>query len=101
MSASDDSFRRSLGDAFSTFSRRSLDHAHIPCPIPSLHKPTLLFHGEKDMLMPVKSSKEVLNKISSKDKDLKVIEGTGHATLLEPSKYEVLRNIHSWLDERC
>lgn len=72
----------------------------IDTRLSEIHQPTLLFHGEKDILIPVKSSETLLEKISSQDKELKVFKDTGHATLLEAPKYEILRDIREWLNKR-
>lgn len=66
----------------------------------SISQPTLLLHGQKDGLVPLASAEDLLNKISSKDKELKIISESGNAVLLDHSKYDALKDIIVWLDKR-
>ena len=40
----------------------------------SIQQPTLLLHGDQDGIVPLQSSKDLLEKISSTDKELKIIK---------------------------
>ena len=62
--------------------------------------PILLFHGEKDKLVPIQSSQEIFDRVSSEDKSLRVLEDIHHATLIDIGRYQRLEEIAQWLEER-
>lgn len=62
--------------------------------------PILLLHGEKDVLVPVKSSQEIYDRVSTEDKTLRVLEDTHHATLVESTRFDLLEEITGWLEAR-
>jgi len=62
--------------------------------------PTLILHGEKDPLVNPECSKIIYSNISSKDKEIKILDNLYHEILNEPEKDEVLSIIGNWLDAR-
>ena len=62
--------------------------------------PTLILHGEKDPLVNPECSQIIYSNISSKDKELKILDNLYHEILNEPEKDEVLEIIGKWLDTR-
>lgn len=59
--------------------------------------PTLLIVGEKDVLTPLASQRELLNKISSVKKELHIIEGSEHTYMAEAHLIKVKEIIKNWL----
>ncbi len=62
--------------------------------------PTLILHGNKDPLVNPECSQIIYSNISSKDKEIFVLENLYHEILNEPEKDEVLDIIGKWLDTR-
>ena len=62
--------------------------------------PTLLLHGGKDPLVNPECSNIVFSNISSKDKEIHILDNLYHEILNEPEKDEVLSIIGDWLDAR-
>lgn len=62
--------------------------------------PTLILHGEKDPLVNPECSQIIYSNISSKDKEMKLLDHLYHEILNEPEKDEVLNTIGNWLDTR-
>lgn len=67
--------------------------------IARLDLPLLILHGERDILIPVSSSQEIIDRAKSTDKTLKVY-GSNHPTLLDTKRFQVFEDIVTWLDER-
>lgn len=66
-----------------------------------VHSPLLVMHGEKDGVVPVKSSREIVRRAVSTDKLLFVIPGACHAGMIEEnSQPHVIRIMREWLDKR-
>ncbi len=63
--------------------------------------PTLILHGEKDPLVNPECSQIIFSNISSKDKEIKILDNLYHEILNEPEKDEVLSIIGKWLDKRA
>ncbi|RKX85583.1 MAG: alpha/beta hydrolase [Spirochaetes bacterium] len=62
--------------------------------------PTLILHGEKDPLVNTECSQIIYSNISSKDKEINILDNLYHEILNEPEKDEVLDLIGKWLDIR-
>lgn len=62
--------------------------------------PCLILHGKADRIVPYKSSPYIFERISSKDKELKLYEGLYHELIQEPERDEVLGDILRWLEKR-
>lgn len=65
-----------------------------------VHKPLLVLHGTKDVLVPVSSSEYTVDEAGSRDKTLKVYDGLSHATLLDKGHVKVWFDITDWLNDR-
>lgn len=68
--------------------------------ISKISVPTLILHGKKDPLVNPECSQIVFSNISSKEKEIHIIENLYHEILNEPEKDEVLSIIGKWLDTR-
>ena len=64
--------------------------------------PVFILHGTKDTVTDPEYSKEFYEKISSKDKKIKLYEGMWHCLTLEPEKNRniVFRDIQQWIYNR-
>ena len=62
--------------------------------------PLLVIHGSEDALTDPEGSRQLVERASSGDKQLKVYNGLYHEVLNEPEKDEVLSEIAHWLDAR-
>lgn len=62
--------------------------------------PTLILHGGKDPLVNPECSKIIYSNISSKEKEIKILDNLYHEILNEPEKDEVLDIIGKWLDAK-
>ena len=58
---------------------------------------TLIIHGEKDLVVPIKSSVYVYENINNKDKHLKIVKGADHSLLYEYKKEYVSKYICNYL----
>lgn len=66
----------------------------------SITLPILILHGSEDALVDPESSRQLYERVSSRDKALKVYEGLYHEILNEPEQDQVMADIVAWLDER-
>lgn len=62
--------------------------------------PFLYLHGSDDTIVPAKFSEEMYQKVTSKDKELKIFEGSYHEVFNDLDKDEALEYIKNWLDKR-
>ncbi len=62
--------------------------------------PTLILHGEKDPLVNTECSQIIYSNISSKDKEINILDNLYHEILNEPEKDEVLDLIGKWMNIR-
>ncbi len=60
--------------------------------------PILIMHGTSDKLADVSGSKMLFEKVSSKDKTLKLYDGLYHEILNEPEQDQVKSDMLSWLN---
>ncbi len=72
---------------------------YIQTNIEDLELPLMIAHGQRDVLIPVHSSEELIERASGDDQTLKVY-ACNHTTLLGTKRYEVYRDIENWLDQR-
>lgn len=68
--------------------------------VENVNVPMFILHGDKDELIPVSSSKELVQRTLGRDKHLKVFKGMGHAVMLQPERYEAMIEIGQWMDNR-
>lgn len=62
--------------------------------------PCLILHGKDDKIVPLKNAINFYERISSKDKKLKVYEGVYHEILNEYCKDIILKYICKWIDKQ-
>lgn len=62
--------------------------------------PCLVTHGEKDRIVPKETSIYLYNKISSKDKEIKIYDNLFHEILNEKEKDIILSDMINWVYER-
>lgn len=62
--------------------------------------PCLFLHGTDDRIVPYRSSTEIIKKISSQDKEIKLYEGLFHELVQEPEREQVMKDILGWLEQR-
>lgn len=60
--------------------------------------PCLILHGEEDKIVPLDISKNLYQKIASKDKKMISYKGLYHEILKEPEKDKVIEDIIFWLN---
>lgn len=63
-----------------------------------LDKPILLLHGERDMLVPLSSSREIYNGVASTNKTLRVYDSP-HTVLLESARDQAVGDVIEFLDK--
>lgn len=68
--------------------------------IEAINVPVYILHGDRDQLVPVASSEEIIHRISSKDRRIKVFKGMAHAAFIQGERYEAMIDIGKWLDDR-
>ncbi|MBM3154159.1 MAG: alpha/beta hydrolase [Chloroflexi bacterium] len=71
----------------------------LPEEMPKLNLPLLIMHGADDKLSSPEGSKILYEKVSSKDKTLKLYDGLYHEIFNEPEHKKVMADIESWLNK--
>jgi tetratricopeptide (TPR) repeat protein len=59
----------------------------------------MIAHGQRDVLIPVSSSEELIERASGDNQTLTVYR-SNHTTLLGTRRYQVYRDIENWLDQQ-
>ncbi|MEC8528469.1 MAG: alpha/beta hydrolase, partial [Pseudomonadota bacterium] len=62
--------------------------------------PTLLLHGEEDVLTSVPASRQFMADLSATDKHITVYPGMYHELFNEPEKEEIIRTCLDWIATR-
>ena len=62
--------------------------------------PVLIMHGEADTLVPPKASHLLMDKIGSKDKELRLFPDLFHEIFNEPERVEVIDEVIQWAEAR-
>jgi alpha-beta hydrolase superfamily lysophospholipase len=62
--------------------------------------PVLVMHGTADKLANVEATKQLFEKIGSKDKELIILPGFYHELFNEPEKHELYERVTLWLPQR-
>jgi len=83
-----------LGTEMFTAMERVLNNAQL------IALPLLILHGEEDALTKPAGSQELYNKVSSKDKTLKIYPKLYHEIFNEPEREQVLADAVTWLDRQ-
>jgi acylglycerol lipase len=68
--------------------------------LPQVKLPLLILHGGRDQLSFPEGAQLVFDKVSSKDKELKIYPGLFHEILNEPENQMVMEDIYAWLKAR-
>ena len=69
----------------------------LPHQMSQLHLPTLIMHGTADRLSDPKGSEILYQRVSSRDKTLKLYDGFYHEIFNEPERQQVFADMESWL----
>ena len=72
----------------------------MPSEMPRIKLPILIMHGTADRLSDPEGSRMLYDRVSSKDKTLKLYEGFYHEIFNEPGHKQVLADMEAWLDNR-
>lgn len=74
----------------------------LPVLLPALQMPLLIQHGRDDKLAGVAGSEMVIDRVSSKDKTLKIYDGLYHEIFneLPADRARVLKDLRDWIGER-
>lgn len=70
----------------------------IQSQMESIELPLLIMHGTADRLADPEASKKLYSRANSKDKTLKLYEGSYHEILNDPEKARVMDDMMKWLD---
>ena len=65
----------------------------------SIHKPTLIIHGEKDSLIPMNQGKELYDNSAAKDKRLVIIPNADHNNLFDMGKKQYYKAIEEFVKD--
>ena len=69
----------------------------LPCQMPEINLPILIMHGTADRLSDPEGSQMLYERLSSKDKTLKLYEGFYHEIFNEPGHEQVFADMEAWL----
>jgi acylglycerol lipase len=72
----------------------------LPSQMTEINLPILVMHGTADRLGDPEGSRILYDRVSSKDKTLKLYEGFYHEIFNEPGHKQVLADMVAWLDTR-
>ncbi len=72
----------------------------LPSQMTEINLPILIMHGTADRLGDPEGSRILYDRVSSKDKTLKLYEGFYHEIFNEPGHKQVLADMGAWLDTR-
>jgi len=69
----------------------------LPHQMPKIVLPILIMHGTADRLSNPKGSEVLYERVSSRDKTLKLYDGFYHEIFNEPKRKQVFKNMEMWL----
>jgi lysophospholipase len=69
----------------------------LPRRMPEIKLPILIMHGTADRLCDPEGSQMLYERVSSKDKTLKLYEGFYHEIFNEPGREQVFADMEAWL----
>jgi len=69
----------------------------LPHQMPKIALPILIMHGTVDRLSDPKGSELLYERVSSKDKTLKLYDGFYHEIFNEPKREQVFKDVETWL----
>lgn len=68
--------------------------------LPHVRQPLLLLHGKMDPTVPARAAKTVFERVSSEDKEMHVLERSGHIVTVDQEQERVLSLVSTWLNSR-
>jgi len=71
----------------------------LPEQMPKIELPILIMHGSSDRLSDPEGSRLLYQRVSSKDKTLKIYDGLYHEIFNEPEHQKVFADMELWLDK--
>jgi len=72
----------------------------LPKYLNAVANPTLVIHGERDQIVPPRASSDLVKRLRTPVKELRIEPGAGHAILHEPPWKEIVTYIATWIRER-
>ena len=69
----------------------------LPNQMPEIYLPILIMHGTADRLSDPRGSEILYERVSSRDKTLKLYNGFYHEIFNEPGREQVFSDMESWL----
>ncbi len=69
----------------------------LPCQMTEINLPILIMHGTADRLSDSEGSQMLYERVSSRDKTLKLYEGFYHEIFNEPGREQVFADMEAWL----
>jgi len=69
----------------------------LPYQMPEINLPILIMHGTADRLSDPRGSQMLYDRVSSRDKTLKLYEGFYHEIFNEPGREQVFADMEAWL----
>jgi alpha-beta hydrolase superfamily lysophospholipase len=69
----------------------------LPRQMPKINLPILIMHGTADRLTDPEGSQMLYERVSSKDKTLKLYDGFYHEIFNEPGREQVFADMEAWL----
>ncbi len=69
----------------------------LPRQMPKIALPILIMHGTADQLSDPRGSELLYERVSSRDKTLKLYDGFYHEIFNEPKREQVFKNMETWL----
>ena len=70
----------------------------LPYQVPKLSLPILVMHGTLDRLSDPKGSEKLYDRVSSKDRTIKLYNGFYHEIFNEPGREQVFADMEGWLE---
>ena len=68
--------------------------------LPEVQQPLLLLHGILDPTVPTSAAKTVYDRVASADKEIRLLEKSGHIITVDQEQERVFALISSWLNKR-
>lgn len=68
--------------------------------LPVIRQPILIVHGKKDKMVPEKAAYTIRDRVSSTDKELVMLAGSGHCLTVDAEREMVWQRAHRFIQER-
>src|SRR5262249_14748641 len=79
------------------FSEATRAMRSMPEEVPRIQVPVLMLHGTEDKVASVDATRDVFDRIGSRDKELKLYPGLYHELFNEPEKQDIFQTVGGWL----